>query len=101
MHHIRYPRAAVAVATPGKSANTPTRKLDQHPASAPVVLWASTALYVGSGGRLVGLRRGNNSEDEVAWLRPGSLGIQWVPTSLLLTEQEAKHWRKVALFYRQ
>lgn len=101
MIHVRYPRAAIAVGTGGKPAQTTPRNLDQQAATAPLVLWASTALPVRVGGRLVGLRRNKNSEVEVAWVAPGSPGIQWVLASLVLMDQEARHWRKIARFYRQ
>lgn len=101
MNYVRYPRAAVAVATPGKPAKTPTRTSSRQDAPASIVLWASIALPVRGGGQLVGVRRRSNSDVEVAWLRPGSPGIQWVAAGLVLTDQEAQHWLKVARFSRQ
>ncbi len=101
MNHVRYPRAAVAVGTLGKPANTPRQKFDLQDSTAPQVLWASLALPVRNGGRLVGVRRQSSAEVEVAWLEPGCAGIQWVPARLVLTDEEARHWLKVARFSRQ
>jgi len=101
MIHVRYPRAAVATGTSNNS-TTPTRRTDDFRATtAPLVLWASLALPVRNGGRLVGVRRRSSSEVEVAWIGPGLEGIQWMLASSLLTEQEARRWLKVARFSRQ
>lgn len=101
MNHARYPRAAVAVGTPGKPANTPRQKFDLHESAAPQVLWASVSLPVRNGGRLVGVRRHRSAEVEVAWLEHGRAGLQWVPARLVLTDEEARRWLKVARFSRQ
>ncbi len=100
MQYVRYPRAAVAVA-PDKLGNTAHQRFEPQGARAPQVLWASLALPVRNGGRLVGVRRQGSSEVEVAWLEPGRAGIQWVPARLLLTDEEARRWLKLARFSRQ
>lgn len=100
MEYVRYPRAAVATA-PGKPATPVRQRFDSQDFRAPQVLWASLALPVRNGGRLVGVRRQGSSEVEVAWLEPGRAGIQWVPARLLLTDEEARRWLKLARFSRQ
>lgn len=101
MNFVRYPRAAVAVSASGKSANTHPRKTDSLHAAAPLVLWASVVQPVRDGGRLVGVRRHNPFEVEVAWIGPGRTAIQWVPAHLMLSDYEAQSWLKVARFSRQ
>lgn len=99
-HHTRYPRAAVAS---GKSEprSNPRQRTSPHEAAAPVVLWASHALPVPGGGRLVGVRRLTSTEVEVALLEPRDARVQWVAAELLLTEQEARRWLARARFSRQ
>lgn len=101
MNHVRYPRAAVAVGTPGKPANTPRRDFDSQDSQTLLVLWASLALRLRDGGRLVGVRRRGSQEVEVARMGPVHTVIEWVPAHLVLTDQEARHWLKVARFSRQ
>lgn len=100
MHHVRYPRAAVAVGAAGQPIPHPRQKYEAQASTPPLVLWASLALRVRDGGRLVGVRRHSSSEVEVALLEPGRTSIQWVPASLVLTDFEARHWLKVARFSR-
>lgn len=102
MSHVRYPRAAVAVATSisdQRSRNPLSRTRPES--AAPVVLWASHALPVPSGGRLVGVRRLSSTEVEVGLLEPGSSRVQWVTAESLLTEQAARRWLVRARFSRQ
>lgn len=100
MIYVRYPRAAVATGTSSNS--PPSRRNDELRATtAPLVLWASLALPVRNGGRLVGVRRRSPSEVEVAWIGPGLSDIQWMPASSLLTDKEARQWLKLARFSRQ
>ena len=101
MHHVRYPRAAVAVSAAGQPATYPRQKYEAQASTPPLVLWASLALPVRHGGRLVGVRRHSSSEVEVAWLEPGSTGVQWVSARLVLTDEEARRWLQVARFSRQ
>lgn len=101
MNHVRYPRAAVAVGTLGKPANTSRQKFDLQESTAPQVLWASLALRLCDGCRLVGVRRRGAQEVEVARMGPGHTAIEWVPARLALTDQEARHWLKAARFSRQ
>lgn len=100
MQYVRYPRAAITVTAAGRQANTPPRKRNPQDSTAPQVLWASLALPTRNGGRLVGVRRQSSAEVEVAWLEPGRAGIQWVPARLVLTDEEARRWLKVARFSR-
>lgn len=101
MLYVRYPRAAVAFAAPGKPAASTRRKFDPPDSQTPLVLWASLAYLLGDGGRLVGVRRRGSQEVEVAKMSPGRTVIEWVPAHLALTDQEARHWLKVARFTRQ
>ena len=57
-------------------------------------------MRVRDGGRLVGVRGLGPSEIEVAVLEAGRTSVQWLPARLVLTEQEARHWLKVARFSR-
>jgi hypothetical protein len=101
MQHVRYPRAAVAVAAPGKPIVSIRREFDPQDSRTPLVLWASLAYRLGDGGRLVGVRRRGSQEVEVARMAPGRTAIEWVPAHLALTDQEARRWLKVARFTRQ
>lgn len=101
MNHVRYPRAAVAVGTLGKPANTPRQKSEAQASTPPLVLWASFALRLGDGARLVGVRRRGAYEVEVARMGPGRTAIEWVPARLALTDLEVQHWLKVSRFSRQ
>lgn len=101
MSHVRYPRAAVAVGAAGQPAKHPRQKYEAQAPTPPLVLWASLALPVRHGGRLVGVRRQSSSDVEVAWLEPGSTVVRWVPARLVLTDEEARHWLQVARFSRQ
>lgn len=99
MHHVRYPRAAVAAA--GQPAPHPRQKYEAQASTPPLVLWASVAMRLGDGARLVGVRRRGAQEVEVARMGPGHIAIEWVPARLALTDQEARHWLKAARFSRQ
>lgn len=101
MIYVRYPRAAVATGTSSNPPAPSRRKDDLRATTAPLVLWASLALPVRHGGRLVGVRRCSPSKVEVAWIGPGLSDIQWIPASSLLTDQEARQWLKLARFSRQ
>lgn len=103
MSHVRYPRAAVAVATSiaDQRSRNPLSRTSPPESAAPVVLWASHALPVPSGGRLVGVRRLSSTEVEVGLLEPGSSRVQWVTAESLLTEQAARRWLARARFSRQ
>ncbi len=101
MHYVRFPRAAVAVAIAGKPANTPRKVFDSQDSQTQLVLWASSALRLRDGSRLVGVRRSGSDEVEVARMGPGRTALEWVPAHLALTEQEARHWLTVARFTRQ
>lgn len=99
MSHIRFPRAAVAIAadSTGRSAIKP--HLDATKGTAPhLVLWASAALVVRDGGRLVAVRRTASHEAEVACIGPGSAHIRWRSASEVLSDAEAKRWLKMARF---
>jgi hypothetical protein len=98
-HHTRYPRAAVASGNSELRSNPPHRISPSAPAK-PVVLWASRALSVQGGGRLVGVRRLSSTEVEVAWLGQGGTRVEWVPAELLLNEQKARRWLARARFSR-
>lgn len=98
--HVRYPRAAVAVGVVGQPATPPCQKFEAKASTPPLVLWASFALRVRDGGRLVGVRRHSSTEVEVALLEPGHTTVQWLPARLVLTEHEARQWLKVAHFSR-
>lgn len=100
MHYIRYPHAAVAIGATEQPAKPPFRQNQSRGASAPLVLWASQAYRARDGGRLVGVRRRGSFEVEVAWLGLDREAIDWVPATLVLTDQEARHWLKVARFSR-
>lgn len=101
MHYSSYPRAAVA-AGPFEKAPVPRRLSPAaSSAQAPLVLWASSAFPCRDGGRLVGVRRQNATEVEVAWTRPGSAAVEWLPARLMLTEEDARKWLRVARFSRQ
>ncbi len=102
MSHVRFPRAAVAavVASTGRSAIT-TRREAPGSSAPPLVLWASAALVVRNGGRLVGVRRTRSLDVEVAWIGPGSTTITWRPASEVLSETEAKHWLQRVRFTKQ
>lgn len=101
MNHVRYHRAAVAVGAAGRPAATPRQKFDLQESTPLLVLWASMALRLGDGARLVGVRRRGAQEVEVARMGPGHTAIEWVPAHLALTDQEARHWLKAARFSRQ
>lgn len=102
MSHVRFPRAAVAaaVASTGRSAITPRCEAPRSSAP-PLVLWASSALVVRHGGRLVGVRRTQLRDVEVAWIGSGSTTITWRPASEVLSKTEAKHWLQRARFTKQ
>lgn len=103
MSHVRYPRAAVAVATStsDQRSRNPLPRLSPPQSAPSVVLWASHALPVPGGGRLVGVRRLGSTEVEVALMEPRDARVQWVAAELLLTEQEARRWLARARFSRQ
>lgn len=103
MSYVRYPRAAVAVATGSSDQRSKNPRQRTHPpeSDTPVVLWASHALPVPGGGRLVGVRRLSSSEIEVGRLKPGATRVEWVPAESLLTEQDARRWLARARFSRQ
>ena len=103
MSYVRYPRAAVAVAAAhsDQRSRNPLPRTSPPASAAPVVLWASHALPVPGGGRLVGVRRISSTEVEVGRLAPGDVRVQWVPAELLLTEQAARQWLARARFSRQ
>jgi hypothetical protein len=101
MHYFRYPSAAVA-AGPSEKGPIPHRsRVASSSSKAPMVLWASTAFPCKDGCRLVGVRRQNATEVEVAWTRPGSAAVEWLPARLMLTEEDARKWLRVARFSRQ
>jgi hypothetical protein len=102
VNYVRYPRAAVAVAAApsDQRSRNPLPKTSPPPSAAPVVLWASYALAVPGGGRLVGVRRVGSSEVEVALLEPGEVRIKWVPAHLLLTDSDVRRWVARARFSR-
>lgn len=100
-HHIRYPRAAVATGIPDQRSIKPLQRDRPAEVAAPIVLWASHALPVPGGGRLVGIRRISSKEVEVAWLEPGDVRVQWMPAESLLTEHDARRWLARARFSRQ
>lgn len=100
MPYVRYPRAAAATATPREIVKTTRQSPEPQGSSAHQVLWASAAMPVRDGGRLVGVRRQGSSDVEVAWVERGRVCIQWVPARLLLTEEEARQWLKLARFSR-
>lgn len=102
MSHIRFPRASVAAAgaSTGRSVTTLRREAPKSSAP-PLVLWASAALVVRDGGRLVGVRRTQSLDIEVAWIGPGSTTIAWRPASEVVDETEAKHWLQRARFTKQ
>lgn len=101
--YVRYPRAAVAVAAApsDQRSRNPLPRTSAPVLAAPVVLWASHALLLHGGGRLVGVRRISLTEVEVARVEPGTDRVQWVPAELLLTEQAARRWLARARFSRQ
>lgn len=103
MSYVRYPRAAVAVAksTSDERCNTPLPRTSPPASASPAVLWASHALPVPGGGRLVGVRRLSSTEVEVGRLEPGATRVEWIPAELLLTEQVARLWLARARFSRQ
>ena len=99
MSHIRFPRAAVAVAadSTGRSAIKPI--VEAAKSAAPHrVLWASAALVVRDGGRLVAVRRTASHEAEVGWIAPGSANLRWRAASEVLSDAEARRWLKMARF---
>lgn len=99
--YVRYPRAAVATGNPAPRSNTP-RQISRPPESAaPVVLWASHALPIAGGGRLLGVRRLSSTEVEVALLERKDARVKWVAAELLLTESAAREWLARARFSRQ
>lgn len=100
-HHTRYPRAAVATGNSEPRSNTSRQRTRPPESAAPVVLWASHALPVPSGGRLVGVRRISSTEVDVAFLQPGSSCVRWVAAESLLNEQDARRWIARARFSRQ
>jgi len=99
--HVRFPRAAVAVAaaSSGLSADTCRREAPRS-ASPALVLWASTALVVRDGGRLVAVRRSESLDVEVGWIAPGGSNLRWRSASEVLSDAEAKRWLKAARFSR-
>jgi hypothetical protein len=101
--HIRYPRAAVATGRSDSRNASPLQSPRRPESGTPVVLWASHAHPVHSGGRLVGVRRLSSAEIEVAWVEPGHAHVQWVSAALMLNEYEARRWlaRARARFSRQ
>lgn len=101
MTHTRYPRAAVATGNSDQRNGNPHPRITLRPTCAPVVLWASYALPVQSGGRLVGVRRLSSLDVEVAWVAPGHTRIQWIPVHILLTETDARRWLARARFSRE
>lgn len=103
MSYVRYPRAAVAVATSTSDQRNrnPLPRTSPPTSAAPVVLWASHALPVPGGGRLVGVRRISSTEVEVGRLAPGDARVEWVAAELLLTEHAARRWLARARFSRQ
>lgn len=103
MSHVRYPRAAVAVATgtSDQRSRNPLPRTSPPASVAPVVLWASHALPVPGGGWLVGVRRLSSTEVEVGLLEPGDARVKWIAAHILLTEQAARRWLARARFSRQ
>lgn len=101
MSYVRYPRAAVATSTSNQRSKNPLPRTSPPTSAAPVVLWASHALPVPGGGRLVGVRRISSTEVEVAFLQPGSGCVRWVAAESLLNEHAARRWLARARFSRQ
>lgn len=102
MSHIRFPRAAVALDTVGRRTDDPRPDLHPPQSPAPLVLWASHALPVGNGGRVLGVRRiPRSAAVEVAWMAAGDTRVQWVAAHLLLNEAQARRWMAKARFSRR
>lgn len=99
MSHVRFPRAAVAVAaaSPIRSADTPRREAPRS-ASPALVLWASTALVVKDGSRLVAVRRSESLVVEVGWIAPGASNLRWRSASEVLSDAEERRWLRIARF---
>lgn len=97
MNHVRYPRAAVAVAAPGSSTTTP-RNPERLSSNPPTVLWASVPWYARDGGRVVAVRCTHSSEVQVAWVGPEKGALQWRPASDVLSDAEAQRWLQRAHF---
>lgn len=101
MTHTRYPRAAVATGNPDPRGRNPLPKTSPSAPSVPEVLWASHALAVPGGGRLVGVRRVSPTEVEVGRVEPWYDRIHWVVAESVLTERAARLWLARARFSRK